>query len=129
MGGDAPLDLQDMLFELFCIEQYPDEGGVNTISAKDFNDNLPACIVIAEEFEDHIAYQVLGYLMMKAGAVIPKDLKARMILAGEKDEWAEEENERLQVMRRFVSILSKYEDKKIDTSLIDDQGLFAKMFS
>ena len=61
--------------------------------------------------EKVISYQVLGVLMMEAGASISKELKNEIIENSKTDLWAANDSERGYFVEKFHDTLSLYEGK------------------
>jgi hypothetical protein len=132
MGGDIPLDFEDLLYGLAKVEKFPEDVDGNTIGMADIpvksltHEVINAYIAYIEKdkYEKEIGYQVLGVMMMKIGAPISKELKAKIIEAAQLDEWAMADTDRAFIMGQFIGILSAYEGTPIE---IKSKGLFETM--
>ncbi len=127
MGGDTPLDWEDYFYSICNVEKFPEgSNGIAPLKKKDIEDNLGAIMAkiegVNEFYDKSIAYQVLTVLMMKAGAVIDDDMKKTFTEWIMKDEWAQEEEERMQAIRGLVDALAKYDSKR--PVVIKSKGLF-----
>ena len=95
MGGDSPLDAKDEIFNICEVDEFPGEDGHTDLTKE----------------EKAIAYQVLGVLMMKAGASISQELKNEIIENSKTDSWAVQDSERGAIVEKFHDTLSLYEGK------------------
>ena len=119
MGGDSPLDAKDEIFNLCEVDEFnDDDDGHTDLTKDDFTNNMEKILefVRGEENNDYydekaICYQVLGVLMMKAGAPISQELKDEIIENSKTDSWAKEDSERGSIVEKFHDTLSLYEGK------------------
>ena len=131
MGGDSPLDIKAMIFEALEVVQYDDKyEDEHKIPNHKFDyDKVVDFLDDDDEYwlksEGNIFHQVLGVMMLEAGAVIDDNLKAKMIEAAEKDEWASEDDERKQRMNSFIKTLNEYDNET--PMIIKSAGLFDKL--
>lgn len=120
MGGDTPLDIESIIYDALEIEKYPD-GNYNAdvkIPADKFDYDKIVKYLNNREKDGYwlkgdtgnIFHQVLGVMMMGAGAPINKTLKNKMIKAAEQDEWARESDDRKNKMDSFIATLKDYDD-------------------
>jgi len=133
MGGDTPLDIEDYIYDIVGIEKFGKDTEINPIPKEKFDD--PSQIILTMQEKDggywlksdtgNIFYQVLGVMMMKVGAPIDGPLKKKMIKAAQNDEWAEEEEERMQRMTSFIDALNRYDGT--EPFVIKSAGLFDKI--
>lgn len=75
-----------------------------------------------DEEHRNIGYQVLGIVLMRAGAPIQASVKKLIIDAANADEWASEDDSRKAVMQDFVEKVTAYNGKK--PLIIKSKGLF-----
>ena len=122
MGGDTPLDIESFIYDALEVNQFPeDEDGQIRIPKDKFNYKKIVKYLKGRDSEDYyvtgdgfnIFHQVLGIMMMEAGAPINHTLKNKMIKGAENDEWANEDLEnndegRRDKMDAFISVLGKY---------------------
>jgi hypothetical protein len=136
MGGDSPLDFEDEIFDICKVEKFerlenPIPGGPtfkqNTISKELIDDNLDKIISMLEKskYEQHIGYQVLCVLMMRAGSEISESLRGRIKEACQLDEWAQENDERKFTCDALCNALNAYDN--INPIMIKSRGLFEVM--
>lgn len=133
MGGDSPLDFEDEIFGICAVTKFPDDFNFDEdtpaeLKKEDFERNLPAILEMLrkqenDDFYDEFAigFQVLGVLMMKAGAPISDELKAEIRAASETDSWAKEDPERKEIVDGFHKALEAYDGNPI---IIKSRGLF-----
>lgn len=136
MGGDNPLDWKDRIYDICKVEEFTDIVAPspdsprwiqNKLTSKDLTDNLPEILKMIDEASGYsddvnIALQVLGVLMMEAGAPIPEDLKKRMFNACNEDEWSKTDAERLKATDGMIKALALYDVKT--PIVIRSRGLF-----
>lgn len=132
MGGDTPLDIECFIYDILEVQQFV--GDTKTGLTKEHFADPYEIIQKIGQMDDgywlkgddgNIFYQVLGVLMMKAGAPIETALKAKMINAAHKDEWADEDEERKQRMSSFVDALNRYDGT--EPFVIKSAGLFDRI--
>ena len=119
MGGDSPLDAKDEIFNICEVDEFNDDNDGHTdLTKEDFANNMEKILefVRGRENNDYydkkaIGYQVLGVLMMKAGAPISQELKDEIIENSKTDSWAMEDSERGSIVEKFHDTLSLYEGK------------------
>jgi 8-oxo-dGTP diphosphatase len=91
MGGDTPLDWEADISDFVGGHFDPDEGHIFT--REQLEAKLSEMVAYIEGGnEPDIGLQVLGVLIMRAGADLPDDIKARIVKAAEDDEWAAEDD-------------------------------------
>ncbi len=132
MGGDSPLDVKDEIFEICEVEEFDDNDGHTDLTKEDLVNNLEKILgyIRKQENNDYyderaIAFQVLGVLIMKAGAPISEELKAEIFENSKTDSWAQENEERAQVVNLFHQALEVYDGKH--PIEIKSRGLFEVM--
>jgi hypothetical protein len=129
MGGDTPLDYEDLIYDICGVEKWP-EGlkNMGVIDKDLFEMKLPR---ILEEYStlkntrmtDHvaIAYQVLGAMMMERGFRMHDDLKKTILDASATDEWADQDDDRRKNVDGFEEAIKKYDGTPIK---LKSKGLF-----
>ena len=132
MGGDSPLDVKDEIFEICEVEEFDDNDGHTDLTKEDLVNNLEKILEYIRKQENNdyyderaIAFQVLGVLMMKAGAPISEELKAEILKNSKTDSWAQENEERAQIVNLFHQALEVYDGKH--PIEIKSRGLFEVM--
>lgn len=126
MGGDTPLDIKGIIFEV--VEGDEDK---ELIDAEKFElEKLLKYVKVNHpDFmkgdNKNIFFQVLGVLMMKSCLPIPLHLKTEMAFAASEDEWAREDNNRYRVMTNFIDELYAYDGT--EPTIITSKGLFEVM--
>lgn len=126
MGGDAPLDFEDEIFEICDTEKFPEEGGIGKVSAEALENNLDEILAMLERSKDYIGYQVLAVMMMGSGAFISDDVKADMIKGCDDDEWAKDDETRKEKVEALKSAITSYDGKT--PVVITSKGLFETIF-
>ena len=132
MGGDTPMDFEDEIYGICKTEKYPENwkpgDGAVEITRESFEQNLPEIIEMLEKAENNdyydeyaIGYQVLGIMMMGAGASIDEELKSKIIEASNTDGWAKVDEERKKYVDEFHSALMSYDGTPV---VITAKGLF-----
>ena len=129
MGGDSPLDAKDEIFNLCEVDEFDGDDGHTDLTKEDFTNNMEKILEFVRGGENNdyydekaIGYQVLGVLMMKAGAPISQELKDEIIENSKTDSWAKEDSERGSIVEKFHNTLSLYEGKH--SIEIRSKGLF-----
>jgi len=118
MGGDSPLDVEDFMFDKAGVEKFPEEGGPGKLSKKWLEKNQTTIIDkmykggSPEKDDLDIAYQVLGYWILKVGAKLDNELKIKILNAAETDNWAEGNGERELTMKLFADAVKAYDPTK-----------------
>lgn len=129
MGGDTPLDWEDRFYDV-CKTKKWDADKLNKLTKKRLEKYLPELVrrITEQDYTDNwernVGYQVLGVMLMEAGAKINGVLKARMIEACRKDEWAEDDNGRKKVCDGLIKALNAYDETPI---IIKPNGLYEIM--
>lgn len=128
MGGDSPLDAKDLIFGICEVDEFPEDDSIVTLKKSDFEKHEAEILKRLREEKNNqyyderaIAFQVLGVLMMKAGAPISEELKAEILENSETDSWAKEDSERKAIVENFHTALKNYNGKPIE---IKSKGLF-----
>jgi len=128
MGGDSPLDVKDEIFGICEVNEFPDEGPAVKLKAKDFEEKGPQILEMLRKlknnqyYDDHaIGFQVLGVLMMEAGAPISEELKAEILEASGRDSWAASNIERGVKIESFQRAIREYDGTP---RVIKSKGLF-----
>jgi hypothetical protein len=131
MGGDSPLDVKDEIYGICEVNEFEGEDGHNDLSKEHFAKNIDKILEFVRDQENNdyydesaIAYQVLGVLMMKAGAPISPELKAEIIENSMTDTWAEQDADRREIVNGFHKALETYDGTPI---IIRSRGLFEVM--
>lgn len=126
MGGDSPLDAKDEIFGICGVEEFGDDG--RELTKEDFEKNMPQILEFlrGQENNDYydekaIGFQVLGVLMMKAGAPISPELKQEILDNSQTDSWAKEDMERGQIVENFHVAIEHYDGAPV---IIKSKGLF-----
>lgn len=131
MGGDTPLDIEGMIYEICNVEMFPEE----TDEDDDFVKNeIPKEILEAKQEEllvactdyDEDGPMVLAVVMMRVGASITKPNKALMIQCAQDDDWATRDEERKRHIDQFIATLEKYDG--VTPTDIDEEGLLDSIF-
>ena len=127
LGGDAPLDYEDAIYDICGIDKFPEEGGKARISAAVLEENLAEIIVMIDEdaYDNEIGYQVLGVMMMASGAEITPDLRFEIIRSCNEDDWAKEDEERQRSILGLLGALDAYDNKT--PIIVKSKGLFEVM--
>lgn len=127
MGGDSPLDAKDEIFGICGVEEFGDDE-VRELTKEDFEKNMPQILEFLREQENNdyydekaIGFQVLGVLMMKAGAPISPELKQEILDNSQTDSWAKEDMERGEIVENFHVAIEKYDGTPL---VIRSRGLF-----
>lgn len=122
MGGDAPYDWEDEIYEICGAEMWP-EGRTSKgkISPDQFTEHLEKIIVALRKSKDPIGYQVLGVLMMESGADMPEEVKSKIMQACHDDEWARRDPEREEKILELHDKVLKYDGTTVE---IKSKGLF-----
>lgn len=127
MGGDSPLDAKDAMYSICGVNEFPGDSHVD-LSKEDFEKNMDEILNFCRGEENSpyyahraIAFQVLGVLMMKCGAPINDELKKEIIENSQTDYWAENDDERKEIVRNFEQTIEKYDGTPIE---IKSKGLF-----
>jgi hypothetical protein len=133
MGGDSPLDAKDEIFGICHVEEFPETGTQVSLTKEDISNNLPKILEYVRSQannpyydEKAIAYQVLGVLMMKAGAEISPELKTEILEASDTDSWSETNDDRARTVQNFHKAIEAYDN--VNPVLITSRGLFETMF-
>ena len=137
MGGDSPLDFQGALESKLGIEpnysetKTPESHKKKLYEAIENHEemidsilNKWGCGEPEEDFyknEKSIGFQVLAVLMMECGAEIKPELKTKMLFWIEKDEWANEDTERLGYIDNLQDMVRAYEGEPVK---VKNEGLF-----
>jgi hypothetical protein len=114
MGGDPPSDSMSMFFDMFGVEQYPEEGEPGVLTkelveekqAEIFNKlkkkkgkNAPTIIDL----------QVFGVIILNSGAKFLPEVKEKVIQCLREDEWAAENLERKIYVEDMIEIIETYD--------------------
>lgn len=119
MGGDTPLDFEDGFYHIVGVEKFHTTTDnkikktkltKNDITSEHIDTFIKEEIGTAEDEYFHIGYQVLGHILMDVGYPISNELKEKIIVACENDEWAKESIERYQAIFEFKNIVENYEN-------------------
>jgi len=125
MGGDTPLDFEDEIFDICGTEKFTDDYSVrNELTAESLEKNLPQILETLRNAADPVGFQVLGVLMMKAGATISPELKDEIVEMAKKDDWDEEE--RVATIQNFCQAVETYDGTPV---VINSRGLFEMMYN
>jgi hypothetical protein len=127
LGGDTPLDFEDTFFDIAGIEEFPDSGGQNSITKKALEKSYDKMAVFVKENiwgDGNIGWQVLAVTCMKVGFIPPVTDLAEMKQACVNDEWAQEDEERKEVIDGLLKALNQYDGTPIK---IKSKGLFEVM--
>lgn len=124
IGGDAPLDFEDAIYNICGIDKFPEEGGKARISAATLEENLDEIVAMIDEdtYDNGIGYQVLGVMMMESGAEISPDLRFEITRSCTEDEWAKEDEDRQTSILGLLGALDAYDNKT--PIIIKSKGLF-----
>lgn len=128
MSGDGPLDIQGDIFDICGVEQFPDEGDPNDLTKNDLEGHLEAIEKYCSEYEDEIAWQVFGYLILTTGVKVSKTILDSIIKACDEDEWAKEDLERMEIIQNFKTQLQNYPNDGVTEISVENRGLFESMF-
>jgi hypothetical protein len=128
LGGDAPLDYEDAIYDICGIDKFPEEGGLAHIPAAILEENLDEIIsmIDADTYDNQIGYQVLAVMMMRSGAMISPDIRFEIIRSCNEDEWAKEDEERQRSIIGLLGALDAYDNKT--PIIVKSKGLFEVMF-
>jgi hypothetical protein len=128
MGGDSPLDVKDEIYGICEVDEFPEDGSHKKISKADLEKHLPKILEFLRKQENNdyydeksIGFQVLGVMMMEAGAKISEDLKKEILEESAEDSWAKEDKERDVIVKNFEEALRTYIGKPV---VIRSKGLF-----
>lgn len=114
MGGDAPLDYQSYIYDWLGIDMFNElnKSGYSKIPKKKFEAEQDSLVKkLSKGSSSGIGLQVLGVMMMEAGAKISDKNKKLIIKAAEKDEWAKEDEGRKAHIDAFIKALESYDGK------------------
>lgn len=135
MGGDSALDHLNAIVER--IEghfSYDDEelesvdgGGdaCNVYTRELLEENMIKAVDYCNqvEWDSHIAWQVLGHMILRTGAHVAEEVKALVVDAAVVDEWANEpDEERAFFMRDLIEKIEAHETGKV--TLLKEEALF-----
>lgn len=128
MGGDSPLDMKDEIFGICEVDEFPEDDSIVSLKKSDFEKNEEKIIEFLRKQKNNpyyderaIGFQVLGVLMMKAGATISEELKAEILENSKTDSWAKEDDERKAIVDNFHQALEQYNGTPVE---IRSKGLF-----
>jgi len=114
-GGDASLEWKENMYALCKAKEYDSKFKTKAIALGKLKTKLKALVSMIEESDTeesdrNIGYIVLGSLMMHSGLDLNDDteLKERIVLAAEEDEWSKENSLRKIVMRNYIRLLKDY---------------------
>ena len=118
MGGDTPLDYKSFIEEA--------TGGLDKEA---LNSNIDAAVsmIEADKYDSHIGFQALGVLIMKVGADMSEELKAKIMdnsFDPELENW-DDPKERKYYLDKFKDQISKYDGTPQE---VEAEGLFEKIF-
>jgi len=115
MGGDSPLDAKDEIFGICEVDEFPDDDSRVSLKKSDFEKHMPKIMEFLRKEKNNdyydnraIGFQVLGVLMMKAGATISEELKAEILENSKTDSWAKEDLERKAIVNRVQFTLINF---------------------
>lgn len=138
LGGDTPLDfLGDFASICECPMLDTDESAKSDTDAQDIY-GYPFTRKQVEKFLDplflragkdkyspEIGLQVLGYLVLFTGAEISKIQQDLLVVAGQSDEWANEDASRRKHVNAYIAAMREH---KAGTSVnLKTKGLFEKL--
>ena len=120
MGGDTPCDIECEILKICGLQKFedcedPDVIVENFITYDLFERHIDKIcrhltLMGKKHKEDNIiGFQVLGYLMMKAGAEIKLNLKDLIINKAKEDFWAKNDSVRKKIMDEFILDLESYD--------------------
>ena len=124
MGGDTPLDWEDEFYGICQVEKWPEgKRGKGKISKETVAKCLPQLEteIVKQDYEPFIGYQVLGVMLLAAGANIPQPTRERIIQACEQDEWAKVDEDRRTHTLHLKSLIENYDGTPVQ---IESKGLF-----
>lgn len=126
MGGDTPLDYKDEIYEICGVEEFPENGERVELTKEDLENNLEEILKMVREskYDKSIAFQVLGILLIGSGASITDELKEEIIKESSNDEWAQEDEERKDIIEDFNCKVKDYNGAPIK---FEHKGLFDVM--
>ena len=124
MGGDSPLDIEGELKDV-CGKTYEDVLDRDTIN--EHLDELGHSISLYQVEQD-IAGQVLGVLIMAAGANMPDSIRSTVIACAEADEWmADGDSERTAYITDFIKKVRSYPKNGCLPVTLANEGLLSKL--
>jgi len=113
MGGDTPLDYKDAFYDICGVDEFPETGVRVKLTREDMETHLNEMVEFIDknEWDDSdIGYQVLGVLLMRAGATINGDLRDFIMQACENDAWATMDDERQIATTNLFNAIRDYEN-------------------
>jgi hypothetical protein len=116
MGGDTPLDIQGH-FEDICGVGYSEGGDYEPLTNLNINENRHTLVNACEESGDdtNIAYQVLGFHILRTGARLPIELAERIMQACKQDEWARQGHpERIKHIVNMIQAIEYYTGRPVE---------------
>jgi hypothetical protein len=129
MGGDTPLDFEDLIYDICGVDKWP-EGlrNMGVIDKDLFELKLPKILKkLSKEkntrMTDYyaIGHQVLGAMMMERGFRMHDDLKKTILEASSQDEWAGMDDDRKANVDGFEKAIKEYDGTPIK---LKSKGLF-----
>lgn len=129
MGGDTPLDYKDAFYDICGVDEFPETGVRINLTREDIETHLNEMVEFLDKNkwgDSDIGYQVLGVLLLRAGATINGDLRDFIMQACENDEWAAEDDRRLAATTNLFNAIRDYENGI--PVRITSKGLFEVMF-
>lgn len=127
MGGDEPLDFQGFIYDELDIEMYPDDQDDRTDIPKETLEKEQKNLIKfikgkkADYMDSNVGLMVLGVMMMEVGAKMTEPTKKAILKAAEKDEWAQDDEERAADVKAFIKTIKKFKDQPTS---IENEGLF-----
>ena len=118
-GGDASLEWKENMYGLCKAKEYDAKLNTKAIALGKLKTKLKALVSMVEESDTeeedrNIGYIVLGSLMMHSGFNFDTEteLRERIILAAEEDDWSKESSLRKIVMRNYIRLIKDYDPSK-----------------
>ncbi len=141
-GGDAPLDWRENIYNKLGAVEYDEKDELKPVDVDVLVKNIDEVTKMIDEAgtddkDKNIGYQVLGSIIMHSGFNIEahSELKKRIILAAQEDEYSREDSERKVVMKNFKKLIEEYTPSSpIDVTAVnvyepvEDDNLISKEF-
>jgi hypothetical protein len=118
MGGDEPWDWESDFAHVMGVG-FDKDTRRYAYTRPLVEEHLHALLTRIEQFSRpwnvHIAHQVLGVVIMNVGADAPPELREGIAMAAERDEWAEEDEERRGYMTELAAKIRAHKAGEIVT--------------
>ena len=123
MGGDTPLDYMGMLCDLIGVKYVSPKGFRYT--RKQIETHMPKVLAWLNKprYENEIAWQVFGVMVMETGAKISVETRAKIIQAAKADTWMTEDgthSSRGHHIRAFIKAIEAHKAGQKTKSTCED---------